>query len=250
MVSDIGVICAIAEERAALARTFGLGDAGEGPFALLSGRAHGIGVHLAQAGIGKANVAALTAHMLTLHPRIGLIAFCGVAGGMHDGLDPGDLVIGGWTATHDYGAMRQGRLDWFPAGDMPLGPSPAPAYQPALAPDLVLDRAIADFAAPPNGSGGARRTVVGRIISGDVFLNCRSTRDRLHAAWDCDAIDMESAAFAETARKFGVATLILRTISDRACEESHLSFQQMADAAAANSADFLGAYLARLAQAG
>lgn len=243
MGSEIGVICAIPEERAALAAVFDLTGGGEGPFALQSGRAHGVGVHLAQAGIGKANAAALTAHMLTLRPGIGLIAFCGVAGGMHEGLEPGDLVIGGWTATHDYGAQRGGRLDWFRAGDLPLGPAPPPAYEAAPPPDPALARTIAQFSARE----GAARTVVGRIISGDVFLNCRATRDRLHAAWGCDAIDMESSAFAETARRFGVPALVLRTISDRACEESHRTYAQMADAAARNSADFLEAYVRNLA---
>jgi len=241
MAKEIGVICAIPEERAALAAAFGLTGVGEGPFAILSGRLHGVDVHLAQCGIGKANVAALTAHMLTRHAGIDLIAFCGIAGGMHEGLDPGDLVIGTETATHDYGAVREGRLDWFPAGAMPLGASPQPAYTPALSPDAALEAVIAQFRASRSG-----RTVVGKIISGDVFLNCRTTRDRLHAAWGCDAIDMESSAFVETAGRFGVATLVLRTISDRACEESHLTFQQMADAAAANSADFLAAYVGRL----
>ncbi len=243
MAKEIGVICAIPEERAALAAAFGLTGAGESPFAMLSGRLHGVDVHLAQCGIGKANVAALTAHMLTRYPGIDLIAFCGIAGAMHEGLDPGDLVIGAETATHDYGAAREERLDWFPVGAMPLGASPQPAYTPALSLDAVLEAAIADFSGRRPG-----RTVVGKIISGDVFLNCRATRDRLQAAWGCDAIDMESSAFVETTGRFGVATLVLRTISDRACEESHLTFQQMADAAAANSADFLADCVARLSR--
>ena len=157
---------------------------------------------------------------------------------MHEGLAPGDLVIAGQTATHDYGALRAGRLDWFPAGEVPLGPSPPPAYQAATALTPALEGAICDFPG---------RAVVGRIISGDVFLNCRDSRDRLYAAWGCDAVDMESAAFVETARRFEVPTLVLRTISDRACEASHLTYAQMAHAAAANSAAFLDAYRARLA---
>ena len=242
---EIGVICAIPEERQALARVFSLsGSAGEGPFGVLSGRAGTFGLRLAQAGIGKGNVAALTAHMLTRYPDLGLMVFCGIAGGLHPGLDPGDLVIGAETATHDYGALRNGRLDWFRAGDIPLGPAPPPGYDVALSRTPALDRAIADFRARRPD----RRTVEGRIISGDLFLNCRDTRDRLHGQWAADAIDMESAAFADAARRFGAPTLILRTISDRACEDSHVTYAEMADAAAGNSADFLAAYVARLAE--
>lgn len=236
---EIGVICAVAEERAALARVFALaGEPGEGPFPLWAGQAHGVRIHLAQAGIGKANVAALTAHLLTRHPDIGLMVFCGVAGGLHERLAHGDLVIGAEVATHDYGAMREGRLDWFPTGDIPIGPAPAPAYLPASPLTPALARATAAF---------PRRAVRGRLISGDVFLNCRETRDRLRGLWGADAIDMESGAFAETAARFGKPTLILRTISDLACEASHISFQQMADAAAANSAEFLEGFVRELA---
>jgi adenosylhomocysteine nucleosidase len=235
---EVGLICAVSQERDALARVFGLtGEGGDGPFPLWAGEAHGVRVHLAQAGIGKANVAALSAHMLTRHPGIGLMAFCGVAGSLHEGLAPGDLVIGTEVATHDYGALRDGRLHWFPTGDIPIGPAPAPAYLSASPESPALARAMAAFPG---------RVVRGRIISGDVFLNCRSTRDRLWEAWGADAIDMESAAFAETAARFGAPTLILRTISDRACEASHLSFEEMADAAAANSAAFLAAYVREL----
>lgn len=238
----IAILCAIPEEHAALRKAFAIEGAPEpgAPFPVLTGQSADTRIHLAQSGIGKTNAAALTAHLLTLHPDIDLIAFSGVAGGMNPALGPGDLIIAAETATHDYGAQRGGRLDWFRAGDIPLGPAPRPAYEPASLQTPALQRTIENLAA------AGFITAFGRIISGDIFLNCRDSRDRMQAAWATDAIDMESAAFAEVARRFGKPMAILRTISDRACEESHVTFEQTAHAAAANSAGFLAAYVQAL----
>jgi adenosylhomocysteine nucleosidase len=237
---EIGVICATAEERDALDHTFGLARGGaDGPFGVVEGRAGPHRLHVAQGGIGKAAAAGLTAHLLSRPASLDLVVFCGVAGGMSPDLQPGDLVIGRETATHDYGAFRDGRLDWFPAGAIPIGPAPAPHYRAATETTPALERTIARLSAAPD----APRIMLGRIISGDLFLNCRVRRDELHAAWGADAIDMESAAVADMAARFGKPILILRTISDRACEESHLTYAQIADAAARNSAAFLQAYL-------
>ena len=237
---EIGVICAIDQEFAALRDAFGLEAAsnpGE-PFDVVTGRTAHCRLHLAQSGIGKANVAALAAYLLAREPQIGLMVFSGVAGGMNPALAPGDLVIARETATHDYGALRDGRHVWYRSGDLPFGPAPEPAYEPASHPLAALDAAIATF------TGAA--VSLGRVISGDLFLNCRDSRDRLQARWNADAVDMESATFAEVVRRFGRPMLILRTISDRACEESHLTFEQMANLAAANSAGFLAAFIAAL----
>lgn len=240
---EIGIICATEEERTALHDAFGLHDAEPcGPFGVFAAQSGRYRVHVAQGGIGKAAAAALTAHLLTAYPGIELLTFCGVAGGMSEQLSPGDLVVALQTATHDYGALRSGRLDWFPVGDIPIGRSPVPEYRAATARTPALERTMARFRSAPS----APQVVGGRVISGDVFLNCRIRRDALQSAWDAHAIDMESAAVVDTARRFGKPVLILRTLSDRACEESHLTYQQVADRAARNSVAFLQAFLEEL----
>ena len=67
-------------------------------------------------------------------------------------------------------------------------------------------------------------------------LNCAETRDELHAAFGADAIDMESGAVAQVAGAWGADLYVIRTLSDLAGEDSHLTYGEMAAMAARNSA--------------
>ncbi|MET0338862.1 MAG: hypothetical protein ABW063_14005, partial [Caulobacter sp.] len=77
---------------------------------------------------------------------------------------------------------------------------------------------------------------LGSLITADYFLNCALTRDDLHAKLGADAIDMESGAVAQVAKAWGAPLYVIRTLSDQAGDDSHLSFTQMADMASRNSA--------------
>jgi len=84
------------------------------------------------------------------------------------------------------------------------------------------------------------------VVTGDYFLNCRATREELHAALGADAVDMESGAVAEVARAWRVPVYVIRTLSDLAGEDSHIAYPQMVEMAAENSALCVEALLARL----
>jgi adenosylhomocysteine nucleosidase len=51
-----------------------------------------------------------------------------------------------------------------------------------------------------------------------------------------DIVDMESAAVLEVASRFGKGAYIIRTISDGAGDDSHLSYSEMVAIVADNSA--------------
>jgi adenosylhomocysteine nucleosidase len=77
---------------------------------------------------------------------------------------------------------------------------------------------------------------LGGVVTGDYFLNCAETRSRLHADFRAEAIDMESGAVHQVAEAWGKPLYVIRTLSDLAGEESHLTYPEMAAMAAANSA--------------
>jgi nucleoside phosphorylase len=56
----------------------------------------------------------------------------------------------------------------------------------------------------------------GRIITGDIFVLCQATRERLFREYQALAIEMEGAALAQVAQRFGRQCLIVRVIGDLA----------------------------------
>ena len=184
---------------------------------------------LSQFGIGKVNAATLATILFTTFACEDLI-FSGVAGALADP-EVGSVVLVTGGATHDYGLVSNGVFTcvtcWRPpaARDRPAltGPYPRPA-QVEQTLEHLRDR-MAD-----------KLTIrLGAVLSGDVFINCQEARARLQALGG-DIVDMESAAVLEVARRFDRGAYIIRTISDGAGDESHLSYAEMVAIVAHNSA--------------
>jgi adenosylhomocysteine nucleosidase len=220
----IAVLTAIPEEIAAF-----------GAHLVESGReaVAGIGVHhgmldgravvLAESGIGKVN-AALAATILLDRFKCAGIIFSGVAGGLDPALAVGDLVVGAEVIQHDYGAMVQGALEVYRAGALPF-----PQFKGELA-----------YKADPALIAAARDVLVGThfgtILTGDSYLGCGMTRERLFGSFAGKAVDMESGAVAQVAEAFGAPWLVIRALSDLAGEDSQLDFQIFAAEAARKAA--------------
>lgn len=229
----IGILCATAEELAALTARLALDPEGEahGPTQVWTGRHGGQALALARSGIGKVNAAAAATLLLSLFGAKALV-FCGVAGGLDPQLPVGALLLADRLAIHDYGVMAGGRLTATASGVIPLG-APALEQPEPVAAEVAevlarLARRIAPRAQHPVRLGG--------VITADYFLNCAQTRGELFARFAAQAIDMESGAVAQVARAWGVPLYVIRTLSDLAGEESHITYPQMARMAADNSA--------------
>jgi adenosylhomocysteine nucleosidase len=184
---------------------------------------------LAQSGIGKVNAATLATILFTTFGCEDLI-FSGVAGALTD-LEVGSVVLVTRGATHDYGLVSNGAFTCVPVGDLPL-PGIAQPLQglPCVSSDVeqtmmhLRDR-MAD-----------KLTIrLGAVLSGDVFINCQEARARLQALGG-DIVEMESAAVLEVARRFGKGAYIIRTVSDGAGDDSHLSYTETVAIVAHNAA--------------
>jgi len=125
---------------------------------------------------------------------------------------------------HDYGAMVKGELEVYRAGMLPF-----PAF-----------RGDVPFVADSKLIGGAQVVLpdahFGTILTGDYYLGCGMTRERLFASLGGQAVDMESGAVAQVAEAFGAPWLIIRALSDLAGEDSQLDFQEFAAEAAKTAA--------------
>ena len=224
----IGVLCALPQELAlledALADQVAMPSAG---LAAHSGRLDGHRVVLAEAGVGKVN-AATTATILADRFGCTALILSGVAGGLSDALDIGDLVVADRVIDIDYGRITDEARILYQPGSLPFpGVTAKPGYQ---LPGSIRQRLVTDL------SGYEGRVVVGTIVSGDAFLSSPRVRDLLVGDWSALAVEMEGAAVCGVAERFGLPWLIVRALSDRAGEDSAMDFDTFVSSAAAASA--------------
>lgn len=236
----IGILCATPEEVTALREVLHLPSEPEvhGPTMVWAGH----GLALAQSGIGKVNAAAAATVMLDRYGARALI-FAGVAGGLAPDLPVGSVLLADRLAIHDYGVVADGRLTATRSGVIPLGAPELDALEP-VSPSVAdtWDRLLPKLRG--RLAGEVRR---GGVTTADYFLNCGETREALRTQLKADAIDMESGAVAQVAEAWSVPLYVIRTLSDLAGAESHLTYPEMARMAAAASAACVPALLELLA---
>ncbi len=238
----IGLICAIPQELAHLRDALAHASSEEVAHARFDrGGLDGHEVVLVGAGIGKVNTA-LVATLLADRFRCRLIVFSGVAGGLDPDLDIGDLVVADSTLQHDAGVIEDGRLHTYQAGHVPFfNPTDRLGYpvEPGL---LARVRERLDgFALPPlsaraGGEGRPPRIAYGPILSGDQYVHCEATRERLFAELGGRAVEMEGGALGQVCEAFGVPWLDIRALSDLAGRDSRMDFMAFVDEVAASSA--------------
>jgi adenosylhomocysteine nucleosidase len=184
------------------------------------GRLHGRPVILALSRIGKV-AAATTSVALIERFHAGRIVFTGVAGGLADGVQVGDVVVASAFAQHDLDASPL-----FPRYEVPLyGRARFNCDEALTAQLLQAGRAGLERLALP------AKTLLhhGLMASGDRFVSgsaeARSLRSALgQAGHDVLAVEMEGAAVAQVCFDYGIPFAAVRTISDRADDTAHVDF--------------------------
>ncbi|WGF86488.1 5'-methylthioadenosine/adenosylhomocysteine nucleosidase [Marinivivus vitaminiproducens] len=239
----VGIICAIPAELASLRAA--LTDVATEEQAKLRfdiGRLAGIPVVLAEAGIGKVNTS-VVATVLALRFDARAIVFSGVAGGLDPTLHVGDVVVGVRTLQHDFGVITAGAFSAYHAGHVPFfNPTDRFGFDvPAALKNRVATALegleLPALSAAAGGTGRRPRIMLGTILSGDQFINCEATRERLHRTFGGHAVEMEGGALAQVCERFDLPWLNVRSLSDLAGAESHFDFKaylhEVAPAAAA-----------------
>jgi adenosylhomocysteine nucleosidase len=175
------------------------------------GEIHGHAVVLVLSGIGKV-AAASTAVLLMQAFNVRQLIFTGVAGGLHDGVAVGDVVVARHLLQHDMDASPL-----FPRFEVPLtGRSRFPSDT-----DLADELALAAQALT------GLRVHQGLIVSGDRFISSVAESRSLRALLpDALAVEMEGAAVAQVCVDFDRPFAVVRTISDRADDEAHVDFKR------------------------
>jgi adenosylhomocysteine nucleosidase len=229
----IGLICAIPQELDHL-RTLLTHVGGEeaAHTRFDTGTIDGHQVVLTGSGMGKVNAALVTT---LLADRFGCrtIVFSGVAGGLDPSLAIGDIVVADRIVQHDAGVLENERIQPYQPGHVPfINPTDRLGYP--VDPNL-----LARVKERLDGMQTPSRLEYGTVLSGDQYLHCEVTRDRLHREFGGRAVEMEGGAVAQVCEAFGVPWLVIRALSDLAGANSRFDFTAFVDQAAAASATIL-----------
>jgi adenosylhomocysteine nucleosidase len=193
------------------------------------GHLHGHDVVLVLSGIGKV-AAATTATLLIEHFHASHIVFTGVAGGLGENVNVGDLVVADSFLQHDldvsplfpkYQVPSYG-VSTFQA-DSKLANELKQACASVLGTLSVVltpeTRAAFNLANPQLHQG--------LLISGDRFVSTTAESQKLQQDLpQALAVEMESAAFAQVCHDYKVPFAAVRTISDRADDDASVDFNR------------------------
>ena len=194
-----------------------------------AGTWHGQPMVLALSHIGKV-AAATTATALIERFDVTALVFTGVAGGLGQGVNVGDMVVATEFLQHDMDASPL-----FPAYEVPM-------YGRAHFPtDLHLTQSLKSAAQDilKNPAQWIDMEVMrelhvhtpqvhaGLVVSGDRFVSttaeCKDLQQRQPKAL---AVEMEGAAVAQVCLDYGVPFAAVRTISDRADDSATVDFSR------------------------
>lgn len=171
------------------------------------GKLYGQQVIITKCGIGKVNAAMTTQALLSL--GVTRLIFTGVAGGVRPGLQVGDIVISTDLIQHD--------VDVTPLG-----------YALALIPDESFswntDPELQHIALESARQVDGIHAVLGRIASGDQFIASKEKVRWLHETFEVAAAEMEGAAVAQVASKWGIPFVVIRSLSDTADGEANVDY--------------------------
>lgn len=203
-------------------------------------------VVVALTGIGKTNAALATA-LVIAYFRPERVIFTGIAGGVRSDLQPGDLVIGGEVGYHD---VRSVTLQMEPTRHTlhPVTFALNPLYFPADPALLTLALRAAETL-PFEGIPGSSRpptAIVGRILTGDEFIQSARRAEAIRTEYGADALEMEGAAVAQVCYQQGIPCLVIRSLSDRADQQAALDILAFLGTAARNSARLVRAVVEAL----
>lgn len=174
--------------------------------------------------------AAVTTTQLINDFKLREIIFTGVAGALNKNLNIGDIVIGKTLYQHDMDASPL-----YPKFEIPL--LNKKGFENELNTDLVdsTKEFIGNYPdyIPQEKSSQFEilkpKYLIGTILSGDQFINSKDKIDELLAQIpEADCVEMEGAAIAQVCYEYNIPFSIIRIISDKAMDNSHIDFQKFA----------------------
>lgn len=176
-------------------------------------------------GIAKVN-AALCTQVLIDNFSPDYIINAGIAGGMHKDVHVGDIVIANNVQPHDLDLRFLRNY---------------PPYNDTFEADEKLIKIIESVCADIGV-----KSFIGRIVSGEVFLDDVILKAKIVEKFSPHAIDMESAAVGHCCFLNKIPFAVIRCISDNADDSAAMSFEQFEKIAAKQTADIVLSVISKI----
>lgn len=218
----IGIIGAMHEEIVELKKIIdGIVEHKFAGFVYFKGKMHGKDVVLVESGIGKVNSSICTTLLIE---KFGVekVIFTGVAGGIGDNIEVGDIVISSDLIQHDFDVTAFG---------LPHGAIPRMKESTFKANEKMIELAKESSEEVIKD----HNVRVGRVLSGDQFISSKEKLEWLKDTFNGECTEMEGASVAHVCDLFDIPFVVLRAISDKADSEAHMDFQEFVHLAANNA---------------
>lgn len=171
-------------------------------------------------GVGKVNSAVCTQILISEYKADKIINI-GVAGGIGDGILPGDVVIADNLVQHDVDAT---------GFDYELGQIPRLNTF-----DFKSDKELLNICKKASEDIESHKVYVGRIATGDQFIACPDRIRWIRDNFDALACEMEGGSIAQVCYLNKIPFVVIRSISDNADGSAHISFEEFLAIAVENA---------------
>lgn len=227
----IGIIGAMSEEVQGIKKLMtDIEEERIGTLTFYTGVMHDKDIVLLETGIGKVN-AAIGATLMIEAFDVEEIIFTGVAGGINEDLDLGDVVISRDLIQHDF--------DTSVFGDK-LGMIPRMDNSIFKAGDELIELAV------NAGKKLKGKVIVGRVLSGDQFIASPEKIAFLKKEFNGDCTEMEGAAVGHVCQVLDIPFVVIRTMSDKANSDAHTDYATFMRIAADNSVTLVDEMLSNM----
>lgn len=185
-----------------------------------------------KSGVGKVNMAVCTQLLIDLY-EVDMLINTGIAGGLHKGIEVGDMVISSDAVQHDVDVTSRG----FKPGEIPFMDQYIFKADQELA---VMAKEACEIVNPEI------RCYVGRILTGDQFISDSGKKAELIDKFDGYCAEMEGAAMAQVAVMNHIPFLIIRAISDKADADARVLVKAFEDKAIIHTLRLLAAMFIKM----
>ena len=176
---------------------------------------------LVKCGVGKVN-AARTTQILIDNFEIESIINVGVAGGLNNNINIGDIVIGEKLVQHDFDITAFG----YEKG-----------YISETGRFFESDKSLIEKCKKVKIENA--EIILGTIASGDIFCTDIKMKEKIRTKFNSDCVEMEGASIAQTAYLCNIPFVVIRSISDIPNGNNQMDYDQFVEKAAKNCAEFI-----------
>lgn len=192
------------------------------------GELWGQNVVVVRSGIGKVN-SAVCAQILVDDFKVDYIINVGIAGGIGEQINPGDVVIADNLVQYDMDTSAFGdRIGQIPRLD---------TY------DFTCHKELVEKASAATNNLSDGKGFVGRIVTGDQFVADIEKIKWLKQEFNAIACEMEGGSIAQVCYLNNIPFVVIRSISDNANTGAHMDYEKFKYIAVNNSVKILRSML-------